>query len=286
MSGLLKRRFCIVGLGLLGGTYAMCLKHLGCRVTAVDIDEKAICWAKEHGVIDEGTAGAPEALLSGADVVVLGLYPGAMVEWVRAYAAHLRPGTLLTDVCGVKGAVVGPVQALLPPGVEFIACHPMAGREVGGVWNADPAIFRGANFLITPTGANTPGAVAFARGLGQALGFARISVLSCEEHDKVIGYVSQLTHAIAVSLMNANADEHLVDYTGDSFRDLTRIANINETLWSELFFANKSALIEEIGQFERSLNDVKRALETGDEEALKALMRQSAARRRLFEKNK
>lgn len=107
MSGLLKRRFCIVGLGLLGGTYAMCLKRLGCRVTAVDIDEKAIRWAKEHGVIDEGTAGAPEALLSGADVVVLGLYPGAMVEWVRAYAAHLRPGTLLTDVCGVKGAVVG-----------------------------------------------------------------------------------------------------------------------------------------------------------------------------------
>ena len=102
----------------------------------------------------------------------------------------------------------------------------------------------------------------------------------------MIGYVSQLTHAIAVSLMNANADEHLVDYTGDSFRDLTRIANINETLWSELFFANKSALIEEIGQFERSLNDVKRALETGDEAALKALMRQSAARRRLFEKNK
>ena len=239
MSGLLKRRFCIVGLGLLGGTYAMCLKRLGCRVTAVDIDEKAICWAKEHGVIDEGAAGAPEALLSGADVVVLGLYPGAMVEWVRAHAAHLRPGTLLTDVCGVKGAVVGPVQALLPPGVEFIACHPMAGREVGGVWNADPAIFRGANFLITPTGANTPGAVAFARGLGQALGFARISVLSCEEHDKVIGYVSQLTHAIAVSLMNANADKHLVDYTGDSFRDLTRIANINETLWSELFFQQK-----------------------------------------------
>ena len=100
MSGLLKRRFCIVGLGLLGGTYAMCLKRLGCRVTAVDIDEKAICWAKEHGVIDEGTAGAPEALLSGADVVVLGLYPGAMVEWVRAHAAHLRRARCLR-MCAV-----------------------------------------------------------------------------------------------------------------------------------------------------------------------------------------
>ena len=170
MSGLLKRRFCIVGLGLLGGTYAMCLKRLGCRVTAVDIDEKAICWAKEHGVIDEGTAGAPEALLSGADVVVLGLYPGAMVEWVRAHAAHLRPGTLLTDVCGVKGAVVGPVQALLPPGVEFIACHPMAGREVGGVWNADPAIFRAPTFLLRPPGPTRPGPWPLPGGWGRRLG--------------------------------------------------------------------------------------------------------------------
>ena len=124
----------------------MCLKRLGCRVTAVDIDEKAICWAKEHGVIDEGTAGAPEALLAGADVVVLGLYPGAMVEWVRAHAAHLRPGTLLTDVCGVKGAVVGPVQALLPPGVEFIACHPMACLLYTS--NGMPLVFRTA---VKPT---------------------------------------------------------------------------------------------------------------------------------------
>lgn len=264
----------------------MGLTDAGYTVTAVDVRPEAIRYALEKGIIAAGAVEDFAPLLAGADAVVLGLYPHALVDWLRNNQKHLKPGTLLTDVCGVKGAVVGPVQALLPPGVEFIACHPMAGREVGGVWNADPAIFRDANFLITPTGANTPGAVAFARGLGQALGFARISVLSCEEHDKVIGYVSQLTHAIAVSLMNANADEHLVDYTGDSFRDLTRIANINETLWSELFFANKSALIEEIGQFERSLNDVKRALETGDEEALKALMRQSAARRRLFEKNK
>lgn len=170
MNKLLERRFCIVGLGLLGGTYAMCLKRLGCRVTAVDIDEKAILWAEEHGVIDEGTARAPEALLAGADVVVLGLYPGAMVEWVRAHAGCLRPGTLLTDVCGVKGAVVGPVQALLPPGVEFIACHPMAGREVGGVWNADPAIFRGANFLITPTRGQYARGRGVCRGIGAGAG--------------------------------------------------------------------------------------------------------------------
>lgn len=278
--------FCIVGLGLLGGTYAMCLKRLGCRVTAVDIDEGAIRWAKEHGVIDDGSTDAPGAMLAGAHVVVLGLYPGAMVEWVRAHVDLLATGTLVTDVCGVKAAVVGPVQALLPPEVEFIPCHPMAGREVGGVWNASPAMFQDANFLVTPTQANTKQAIEFAKQLGRALGFARISVLSCEEHDRMIGYVSQLTHAIAISLMNANANEHLVDYTGDSFRDLTRIANINETLWSELFFANRKALIEEIGQFERSLNDVKRALETGDSETLKRLMRQSAARRRLFDKKK
>ena len=207
MSGLLKRRFCIVGLGLFGRRLCHVPEGaLCCRVTAVDIGTKRpFAGRKSTASSTRGGRRARGAAFRGGRGGAGALPRRHGGVGARACVEHLRPGTLLTDVCGVKGAVVGPVQALLPPGVEFIACHPMAGRA----WraNADPAIFRGANFLITPTGANTPGAVAFARGLAQALGFARISVLSCEEHDKVIGYVSQLTHAIAVSLMNANADK-------------------------------------------------------------------------------
>lgn len=279
-----QRNFCIVGLGLLGGSYARGLTEAGCRVTAVDVRGEAIRFALDKGWIAQGTTEDARPLLEQAEAVVLGLYPHALIDWVRANARFLRPGTLVTDVCGVKQAVVGPVQNAMPEGVEFIASHPMAGKEVSGVEYADSAIFRPANFIITPTERNTPRGIAFARQLAETLGFAHIAQLSCAEHDRMIGYVSQLTHAIAVSLMNANGDPRLCEFTGDSFRDLTRIARINEHLWSELFLLNRDALCAEIEQFEASLTDLKEKLQTGDEEGLKDLFRRSTARRAMFDR--
>ncbi|BFJ85913.1 prephenate dehydrogenase [Ruthenibacterium sp. CLA-JM-H11] len=279
-----QRNFCIVGLGLLGGSYARGLTEAGCRVTAVDVRGEAIRFALDKGWIAQGTTEDARPLLEQAEAVVLGLYPHALIDWVRANARFLRPGTLVTDVCGVKQAVVGPVQDAMPEGVEFIASHPMAGKEVSGVEYADSAIFRPANFIITPTERNTPRGIAFARQLAETLGFAHIAQLSCAEHDRMIGYVSQLTHAIAVSLMNANGDPRLCEFTGDSFRDLTRIARINEHLWSELFLLNRDALCAEIEQFEASLTDLKEKLQAGDEEGLKDLFRRSTARRAMFDR--
>ena len=279
-----QRNFCIVGLGLLGGSYARGLTEAGCRVTAVDVRGEAIRFALDKGWIAQGTTEDARPLLEQAEAVVLGLYPHALIDWVRANARFLRPGTLVTDVCGVKQAVVGPVQDAMPEGVEFIASHPMAGKEVSGVEYADSAIFRPANFIITPTERNTPRGIAFARQLAETLGFAHIAQLSCADHDRMIGYVSQLTHAIAVSLMNANGDPRLCEFTGDSFRDLTRIARINEHLWSELFLLNRDALCAEIEQFEASLTDLKEKLQTGDEEGLKDLFRRSTARRAMFDR--
>ena len=279
-----QRNFCIVGLGLLGGSYARGLTEAGCRVTAVDVRGEAIRFALDKGWIAQGTTEDARLLLEQAEAVVLGLYPHALIDWVRANARFLRPGTLVTDVCGVKQAVVGPVQNAMPEGVEFIASHPMAGKEVSGVEYADSAIFRPANFIITPTERNTPRGIAFARQLAETLGFAHIAQLSCAEHDRMIGYVSQLTHAIAVSLMNANGNPRLCEFTGDSFRDLTRIARINEHLWSELFLLNRDALCAEIEQFEASLTDLKEKLQAGDEEGLKDLFRRSTARRAMFDR--
>lgn len=281
-----QRDFCIVGLGLLGGSYAMALTKQGCRVTAIDIRAEAVRWAEQRGIIADG---APDVrcggrLLAQADAVVLGLYPQDLVPWLRANQCLLKPGAFLTDVCGVKRCIVDEAQSFLRPDVEFIPSHPMAGKEVSGVEHADDAMFAPANFIITPTEKNTPAGVAFARELAQALGFAHISQLTCEEHDKVIGYVSQLTHAIAVSLMNANSDPRLVDYTGDSFRDLTRIAKINEELWCQLFMSNRDLLTAEIEQFEAALTDLKEKLSAGDEEGLKELFRRSTERRKLFDR--
>lgn len=279
-----KMNFCIVGLGLLGGSYAMALTEKGHTVTAVDVREAAIDWARRRGIITEGATVGFEPLLERADAVVICLYPDIAAPWLREHQKHFKPGVLITDVCGVKGHYVDEVQSFLREDAEFIACHPMAGREVSGVEYADCAMFRVANFLITPTAKNTRRGIAFAHALADDLGFARVTELTCAEHDKVIGYVSQLTHAIAVSLMNANDDPHLVDYTGDSFRDLTRIAKINDKLWSELFFANREVLCGEIDAFTASLLDLREKLATGDEAGLRALFVKSTERRRLFDK--
>lgn len=279
-----KMNFCIVGLGLLGGSYAMALTEKGHTVTAVDVREEAIDWARRRGIITEGATDGFEPLLEQADAVVICLYPDIAAPWLREHQKHFKPGVLITDVCGVKGHYVDEVQSFLREDAEFIACHPMAGREVSGVEYADCAMFRVANFLITPTAKNTRRGIAFAHALADDLGFARVTELTCAEHDKVIGYVSQLTHAIAVSLMNANDDPHLVDYTGDSFRDLTRIAKINDKLWSELFFANREVLCGEIDAFTASLLDLREKLATGDEAGLRALFVKSTERRRLFDK--
>lgn len=279
-----KMNFCIVGLGLLGGSYAMALTEKGHTVTAVDVRGEAIDWARRRGIITEGATDGFEPLLERADAVVICLYPDIAAPWLREHQKHFKPGVLITDVCGVKGHYVDEVQSFLREDAEFIACHPMAGREVSGVEYADCAMFRVANFLITPTAKNTRRGIAFAHALADDLGFARVTELTCAEHDKVIGYVSQLTHAIAVSLMNANDDPHLVDYTGDSFRDLTRIAKINDRLWSELFFANREVLCDEIDAFTASLLDLREKLAAGDEAGLRALFVKSTERRRLFDK--
>lgn len=279
-----KMNFCIVGLGLLGGSYAMALTEKGHTVTAVDVRGEAIDWARRRGIITEGATDGFEPLLEQADAVVVCLYPDVAAPWLREHQKHFKPGVLITDVCGVKGHYVDEVQSFLREDAEFIACHPMAGREVSGVEYADCAMFRVANFLITPTAKNTRRGIAFAHALADDLGFARVTELTCAEHDKVIGYVSQLTHAIAVSLMNANDDPHLVDYTGDSFRDLTRIAKINDKLWSELFFANREVLCGEIDAFTASLLDLREKLAAGDEAGLRALFVKSTERRRLFDK--
>ncbi len=278
-------RFVIVGLGLLGGAYALGLRKAGFEhVAAIDISEEALDFARRRDYIEEGRARDFADLLARADYIVFSLYPTTFIQWVEQYGQFLRPGCLCTDVSGVKLGLVDRVQALLPAGVEFIASHPMAGKERSGVENAHLVDFAPANFLITPTERNTEAGVAFARQLAQALGFARVHVISPAEHDRMIGYVSQLTHAIAVSLMCAPGAERFADYTGDSFRDLTRIASLNDAMWAELFLWNREYLTEEIDAFTARLQQLKGCLERGEREALREMFRTSTAARAAFDR--
>ena len=279
-----NKSFLIVGLGLLGGSIAIGLKKWNHKIYAIDTDKNAIDYALSHGIIDEGATEPDPQLIGKADVIISGLYPAIVTEWIAENQQYFKSGALITDVTGVKGAVVDKIQNLLRPDCEFIGVHPMAGKEVSGVWHADPSIFLPANLIITPTEKNTQQAIDFIYEMGKELRFDNICQLSVEEHDKMIGYLSQLTHVIAVSLMNANDSKDLVKYTGDSFRDLTRIAKINENLWTELFLMNKENLVSQIDAFVSEINDFKDALEREDTEKMKQKFITSTQRRKYFDR--
>lgn len=277
-----KDNILIVGLGLIGGSYARALKKQGYTVNAIDKDPDAIAYALEERIIDRGKTDA--SLIKDADRIILALYPSLVTDWIRMHRGDFKSGSLLTDVTGIKSAIVYEIQKILPEDAEFIAAHPMAGREVYGVRNSSEKIFTGANYIVVPTEKNTPDAVAWCRELGQILGFSTISVLSPEEHDKMIAYVSQLTHCIAVALMTCEDNEHLKDYTGDSFRDLTRIANINADMWTELFFMNREALLEYMDGFIDEMKTLRDMIDRQDQAGLKAKMQLSSQRRGQFDR--
>ena len=284
MEWICKHNVLIVGLGLMGGSYAKALKRLGYDVYAIDTNADAIRYAEEHGIIDRGYDHVEPEAVSAADAVIFALYPHIFKEWIANYQHLFKSGAFLTDVTGVKSAVVYDIQAMLREDVEFIAAHPMAGREVSGVENSDDQIFRDANYLVTPTDKNTDVAVEWCKNLGRVLGFANVSVLSPEKHDEMIGFVSQLTHCISIALMTCGNHRHLADYTGDSFRDLTRIARINDEMWSELFLLNHDALLEQMDLFIAEIGRIRDMIAAGDRDGLREKMKLSTARRSAFDK--
>ena len=274
----------IVGLGLIGGSYAKALTKKGYRVSAITRSESTIQYALEHGIIAEGSTQIDPRIIGAADIVVLALYPKVLLPWLEENQRYFKPGAVLTDVTGVKCCVVYDIQKMLRPDVEFIGAHPMAGREVYGIENSDETIFRNANYIVTPTDANTEEAILLCEQLGWELGFARVSRLSPEKHDDMIGFLSQLTHCIAVALMNCNDTPGMDAYTGDSFRDLTRIARINDQMWSELFLCNRDQLLQHMDAFSESFSALREMLVSGDVESMREAMRKSTARRALFDK--
>lgn len=274
----------IVGLGVIGGGYAKALSKKGYKVKCITKDQADIDYAIERGIVEGGSSFPDPALINEADLVVIALYPTVFIEWIKENQKHLRPGAVITDVTGVKGGIVNEIQSILRDDVEFIAAHPMAGRERSGIEYSDDKVFIGANYIVTPTKKNTKEAIELCKKLGEELGFAKISELSPAEHDAMIAFLSQLTHVIAVTLMNCNTSDGLEKYTGDSFRDLTRIAKINENMWSELFLCNKEALLSQMDSFMNEFSLFRAMIDEGNAEGMKEKMRFSTSRRSLFDK--
>jgi prephenate dehydrogenase len=262
----------VVGLGLIGGSYAMALRSLNPRsICGIDREPGVIQEALEAGIIDRGfTAGTKG--LSDADLVIMALYPREMVEFLRENAEFFKDGAVITDTCGIKRGIIDQVGEFMPKNVDFIGGHPMAGKEKKGLQAADKDLFKGANYIITPVERNRKENVELIAGMAVAIGCGNVVSISPEEHDRIVSLTSHLPHVIAVSLMNSCAESsNLGLFTGGSFRDATRVASINSTLWSQLFTLNSENLLQEIERFEESMARIKQALISEDKEALSEL---------------
>lgn len=270
----------IVGLGLIGGSYAKGLTKKGYQVYGVDNNLETIEYAKNEGIIIDGGL-LPAAFIPNVELIVICLYPNDVIPFIEENLHLFKDGQVITDVCGIKKSICYDATVLLKK-AYFVGSHPMAGREKVGLKYADENIFKGTNFLLCPVENTNEKAVNVVSKMAYDLGFKKVHKISPEFHDEMIAYTSQLTHAIAVSLVNANQNDEVSKFIGDSYRDLTRIAMINESLWSELFVENKEALNQQIDSFINELENLKSALKSDNLDKLKEIFISSKKKREVM----
>lgn len=270
----------VVGLGVIGGSFTMALKEAGYNdVYGIDINEESLEKAKKLGLIKEGFISGDEIVKS-ADFIIISLYPRLVKKFIIDNKESFKDGAVITDATGIKKMFIDDIIKILPENIDFVFGHPMAGREKKGIDFASSTVFKGANYILTPVARNKEENLKMIEDLVYKLGFKRVRRITPEHHDEMIGYTSQLPHSLAVALVNSDLEgRETGSFIGDSYRDLTRIANINEDLWSELFLGNKENLLTSIENFEVELDKIKHAIENDDKEALKELFIKSTKRR-------
>ena len=272
----------ILGLGLIGGSLARAYALEGHRVLCADRDEDMLCFAMLAGAV-EGSLN--EETISQCDLLLLAIYPDGSATWLEHNAKHIRQDCLVIDCCGIKREICQRCFPLAKKhGFTFIGGHPMAGTQFSGFKYSRADLFEGAPMVLVPDRFDDMQLLERAKKALTPCHFGSFSVTTAAEHDRMIAFLSQLTHCIAVSLMTCKDSEHLVDYTGDSFRDLTRIAKINEDMWCELFLLNKTELLSQMDLFIDKFKELKDSIECSDTEKIKTIMRTSTQRRRYFDK--
>ena len=274
-----QKRILVVGLGLIGGSLAMALQGfedfevVGAVRSQATHDKAAAMGAADRLTFD------PAAELPGADVVILCQDPAGIIAFLQEHRERFKPGCLIWDVCGVKTAVMEAAQCL-PEGVDFIGCHPMAGKEVSGIANAEAGLFRNTHFIVTPGPKAAQEHLDLLRRMADWCRFGDVIETTPERHDEMIAYTSQLMHVIAVSVC---ADEGLFSckgFEGGSFRDCTRVAALDPAMWTQLFSRTAPALCQVLGALEGRLKAYREAIQSGDREGLSAMLAQASGRKK------
>ena len=275
----MKKTMAIVGLGLIGGSMAMALHGFEeYELLGVDVSQPTLRYALEHGIVDRISEDA-QAALGQADVVFLCMHPQGIVNFLEQHREHFKPGAMVTDVCGVKGAIVQAAR-VLPEGVSFVGGHPMAGTEFSGIQNAIPNMFQAAHYILTPNEQSSADHIVMMERLARHIGCADVVRTTPEQHDAIIAYTSQMMHVIAVAVCDDPSLFEYQGFEGDSFRGCTRVAALDEHLWTQLFSLNSQALCKALEHLEENIRTYRQAIQAGDRDALVEKLSYSSARKR------
>lgn len=280
-SKLQEQCFAIIGMGLIGGSYAKALRRLGVKnITGVDVNKNVLQQALADGVIDRAYENAG-VYMAEADVIICCIYPKAVTEFLRQAAPFIKKGAVITDVSGRKGSLPYEAQQLVPEGAEFISGHPMAGRQGNGYDMSQAEIFNGANYIVVPTSANSKAAVNWLKNLALCLGCGHVEEITPESHDKIIAYTSNLPHAAAAALINSDRfSGQSCWFIGGGFRDVTRIADINAGLWSDLFLENRENVLSELENFRTQIETLQKLINENNREGLQEFLQKATCHRK------
>lgn len=265
-------RAAVIGLGLIGASLAKALKNCGYEIYGYDISEEVCRRAAEEGLISEK---AEKEKLSECQLLFIALYPGDVLEFLSANAVYISRGALAVDCAGVKRAVcAGAEKIARENGFIFIGGHPMAGREHSGYAFSDGGLFKGASMLLTPPEDMDGGIIEKLKELFISLGFKRVVLTTPEKHDRIIAYTSQLAHIVSSAYIKSPTALEQSGFSAGSFKDMTRVARLNERMWTELFMDNRDNLIEEIEILQRHLEEYRAALLGGEQARLHSLLKE------------
>lgn len=279
-----QMRIGVVGLGLIGGSMAKAIKaKTKHTVIGYEIDDETLSRAEKEGAVD---CAGDDRLLSTLDLLLVALYPGQTVNFVRTKAEWIRPGCTVIDLCGVKGYVckeLGPFCAEV--GLVFLGGHPMAGREFSGYDAAQAGLFQGASMLLVPTEAGSARQAEAFEPFFRSLGFEKVMVTTAENHDRMIAFTSQLAHVVSNAYVKSPEAEKHDGYSAGSYKDLTRVARLNDRMWSELFLCNREALLDELNGIIGRLEEYRDALADGDRESLRRLLKEGSDRKKQIDRD-
>ena len=275
----MNKHIVIAGLGLIGGSMAKALRGFeDFDIIGVDVSQPTLRYALENGIIDLAEEDPVKALAAG-DLVFLCLHPEGIVDFMARHRDHFKPGAMVTDVCGVKGAILEGAKAL-PESVSFLGGHPMAGTEFSGIQHALVNMFHGAHYILTPNSQTSLEHLSLMRRVAAYIGCANVVETTPEQHDAIIAYTSQMMHIIAVAVCDDPSLFQYQGFEGDSFRGCTRVAALDVPLWTQLFTMNSGALSQALERLEENLRQYRLALQSEERQELSDRLARAAARKR------